>query len=424
MGILAAVTSFNIGTGAAGTTVAVSGLGFKPKVLKFFWSGRTTTGQGGATAHRGWGWAIDPTLFPSSAFHHWCDDHYDQDAVGTAITARSVRTDGCVTEADATSGMVGYADVQSWDSGGFTLEILDAFATDLRVTVLALGGTSLTHAEIGAFEDPGGAADINVVNLAGFRPDVTFATTYDTATLPIDAPDGFVRGTYGVATDSGEFGYADRSQDASGTGATNRWAGGGFLPVYTGTDTLGTRLDFVSHNSDGFSLTHADANLFVTRIAWLSIKGGRWTTGSMGTQADTTTDMAATCGFRPKAMMFISSGLTALAGTSTAVHCHWSVGLATGTATQHAHQYSSRDGNTTMFVQTAHYTDGIYTRVNPTNDALDGRAHVFSVSNSGFVCRMLDADPSAADIFWVAVGDPPAPVFRRPSTSQAALLRR
>src|SRR5947209_736339 len=55
--------AFNIGTGAVSSTVVTSGIGFQPKVVLFWWSGRTETVDttGGASISRGFGVGVSPT---------------------------------------------------------------------------------------------------------------------------------------------------------------------------------------------------------------------------------------------------------------------------------------------------------------------------------------------------------------------------
>jgi hypothetical protein len=432
MGILVHVGSFNITTAAAGNTVSVSGLPFKPKVIRFDWSGRTESvnAGGSASANRGWGWAIDPAIFSLSAHSNMCQSFFDTDGVGTSATNQSTRVDSCITEADA-STVVGYADVQSFDASGFTIEILDAFPTNLRVSYMALGGPDLTNAEIGVHTFTTGASNpftTQIQNVAGFRPSVAFFHALDVAegSLPITA--GIVRGTFGVSTSPSEqFVYADSARDATGTGTTNRYIRHGeCFAVYTNADTIGTRAELQSINSDGVTLNFLNfpSPSVTTQLFFVMIKGGSWKSGSVLTQTNTSTPISATgLPFSPKALTFVSAGTTENAAGTSAAHCLSSIGMATSTSNQLIQEYSSRDGNTNMFVQTFIRFDSIYVNVDVTADAIQGQMRLTSINKDGFSAIMDDADPSQSFVFYVAAGDID-PVFRRVSTSQASNLRR
>jgi hypothetical protein len=141
--------AFNIGTGGATTTVPVTGVGFQPKVLLFWWSGRTeSTDTAGAADHqRGFGFAVSTT--DRRAGCSWSED-----AVATAQSNSAHRDDAAICSTTGpTDAIDGLADLNSMDADGFTMIIDDAFATNLRIGFLALGGTTITNAATGMFNE-------------------------------------------------------------------------------------------------------------------------------------------------------------------------------------------------------------------------------------------------------------------------------
>jgi len=148
-GVKVASGSFNIGTGAPGSTTQVTGTGFQPKAVLFWWDGTNSQADivGGLLVHkRGFGVAVSTTdrraIFSQAidAADPTTTDagHHDAAAIGRLSNAGAI---------DA------LADLQSMDANGFTLVIDDDFPTDTRIHYLALGGSDLTNVASGMFTE-------------------------------------------------------------------------------------------------------------------------------------------------------------------------------------------------------------------------------------------------------------------------------
>jgi hypothetical protein len=402
MGLSSHVGSFNITTGALGSTVVVSGMSFQPKVVIFFWEGLTATSNGvRGTARRGIGAAVSASSF-------FCRSTFDTDAAGTAVAKAGNVTDACVGEINNAGTYVGKADLQSFNSDGFTLEITDAFVTDLLVSYIAYGGSSITNAEIGAFI-PSGTAPVNqtVNNTGNFQPNITFffySPTPADATLMIGA----------ATSSSAEAVMLTSANDAATSGATGSYCLAGECIAYhvslAATTSPTTRAEFVSHNASpgGFTinwLERGDAG----GVTYLSIKGGNWLVGDFLTQTDTTTAIAASgFGFAPKGVLFMSAGRAATAANAApSAHSEASIGAATSASARVCRQMASRNGNTAMFVHLAARTDCVYINSDPANAAytLEGLGDVQTFDSDGFTCIMDDADPTQSFVFYIAAGE-------------------
>lgn len=407
MALVSHTGAFNITTAAAGNTVAVTGVGFTPKAIIFWWSGRTESANAGgsATSLRGMGFAVSSASFCARASR-------DQDAVGTSVTNNGGRDDACILEL-AADAFAGWADLQSMDADGFTIEILDQFVTDLRVHYIAYGGSDITNAEIGRFTATGTAPVEQDVTNSGFQPNITFFLMGAGSDPPsVGAPAFF---SFGAATDaSHQAVVADRANDAASSGQTMSYCRAGECAVLVGGTfpQVVDRAEFVSHNADGFTVNWL-ARVGAERVNWLSIQGGQWVIGDALTQTDTTTAIAESgFGFAPQSLLLASACRAQdTAGSSTA-HAEWSVGAAVSTSNRRAQQTSSRNGNTNMFTQTFLRTDAVYINVDPTSDALEGLMDVQSFDSDGFTAIMDDADPSQAFFWYVAAGSAAGAVQR------------
>jgi len=89
--------SFNISTGVATTTQAITGVGFQPKAVVFWWSGNTsaTDAVTGQTALRGQGFAV-------SATDRRCQANYSGEALTTTRERVRFHADACIIEVNVT----------------------------------------------------------------------------------------------------------------------------------------------------------------------------------------------------------------------------------------------------------------------------------------------------------------------------------
>src|SRR5215207_5554384 len=111
MALSSAVGSLNTTTAAAGNTVAVGSLGFQPKVVLFWWNGRTDTvdAAGRGNHMRGFGVAV-------SATDRRCITSLSQDTPTSTLTNETQTNTACIainTTADAIDGLM---DLQSMDA--------------------------------------------------------------------------------------------------------------------------------------------------------------------------------------------------------------------------------------------------------------------------------------------------------------------
>jgi hypothetical protein len=409
MAVSAKVGAFNIGTGAATTTVAVTGVGFQPKALIFWWSGLTTTSTGDRATHlRGMGWATS-----SSNFGAVCSR--DEDAIGTAAADSGCRTDACIVE-QGDGAFVGWADLVSMDSDGFTLEIIDQFATDLYVTYLAIGGDSITNAECGVFTAVGTAPVNQTVNNSGnFTPSVTlFLSDGAIANAPVTRVDSNFM--FGAAVDSSsECVLWAGANDAGATMAAGSYVRAGeCIAMNTGNpaNSPDVRGEFVSHNASpgGFTVNWLE-RLTNARVLWCSIAGGDWAVGNLLTRTDTADITVSGLASQPAAMLFVSGNKAETTQDAAGgAHDEWSMGAATSTTERAVQHVASRNGNTDSFVFRTARTDAVYVNADPANASytLEGLMDLSAVTSDGFTCVMDDTDPSAMFAWYVAVGPAPA----------------
>jgi len=412
LGILAVALSAKVGafnTGTGTSNIVVSDVGFLPKAILFWWSGRTGTvdAQGRESHFQGFGAATATT-------ERWACTSNDIDAAAAQDASTAKTATGCLLSVSAAGAVDGKADLASLDSGGFTLSVSDAFPRDQRVHYLALGGADLTNAKAGEFGGNTGTPPYNeAITGVGFLPDLLlFAMGGDTATAGDVAAATFGAIGIGAARTTSERGViafasdeGSATMDTEGYGYTaechaigNSTAGGSII----------IRGTFVSMDSDGFTLQRLEQGTVRQRF-YLALKGGSYKVGNNVTSvtgAATVVDSG--FGFTPRFGFFFSACRATSTQDVGTAPWHMSVGGATGPTERGAQGTISRSGIADAVVGTAVEHDAVYvSQTDATPPAIDGLMDVQTFDSDGWTLVMDDGDGAARRYFYIAGGDAP-----------------
>lgn len=403
------VITFNIGTGAVGTTVTVTP-GFPTKLGLVFLAGRTDAADanGAADHSRSYGFFVGTTSGKGMA-------SASRDAIGTAdansfdplLSSRS-----CIVGQQLQPSVNGgHAFVQSITATQVVFEIAAVFPRDYRVTGVFLGGDDI-DGEIVQFTATG-TAPVNQEIATTNVPRVVFVIHHSATADNVFSADSKIGFGYAQGTGNQDtFAFAGASNEGSTSGVTESYLRDeDFIVGYAGAvGSITERAAYVGPtvtSGNGFTINWAARTSNIVCYALVLSGTFQSATGEFTTQTDTTTDMTGTTGFPPKAMLFVSHNKAKNSSGALSAHDKWSMGAATGTGEQHCQAMADRDANTDMFVSTAVEHDQIYVNMDEVNRTLQGAANLTAVSATGFTARMTDADPSAASVMWVALGDAP-----------------
>lgn len=401
MGFSAKVGSFNLGTGIATSTKSVSGVGFQPKVVLFWWSGRTEsvdTTNGSIDIKGGFGAMVSGTERGASAF-------YMDDANSISDTNGVIRNDACIATTSGALATDGLADFSSMDADGFTVIIDDAFSTDIRVSYLALGGTDLTNVTVNTFDIATSGASQNVTS-AGFQPDAVFLSGVSSAYNTVGNQISFYLGVAAGATPTNNL-TVFRSEDNSGNTQNKSYAlsGSSVGMIASGlTTTLDHEASVSAWLSNGFTLSVPNLPSFTTKNIYVALKGGSYYANELLTQTDTTTDIAKSgFGFTPSAAFFLSACRAESTAATASDGVDLSMGAFDSTSSRCA-QGVQEEHNTAVAEDAASLElDEVYTNIS-TADAVEGLMDIKSVDADGFTCIMDDADPSQSWVGFIAMG--------------------
>ncbi len=154
--------SFAVSTGAIGTQVTVSGIGFRPALLKFRWSGRTDmtdagpSNSGNDTEGRG---------FALENLKNYCWSKWSQQGADPYTAGSGIWNTSCIVRQTGVSTATGKLKVVAMTADGFTYEIQQVFANAIAVIGLAVSGIEVDAVEI---VEPG-ATGVQTYTTA-FRP--------------------------------------------------------------------------------------------------------------------------------------------------------------------------------------------------------------------------------------------------------------
>lgn len=406
------VGAFNTGTGTS--DVVVTDPGFQPKLIVFWWSGRTETTDtvGGTDLFRGFGWTIGTNAADN---HSVCGNQDDGNTLSDANSAHS--SSACILSVSFTNTIDGALALKSFDSNGFTLQVNDAFPRDSRIHYLALGG-DITNLATGE-EREGTTANFNTT-APGFQPDlVMFMTTNVSNAAPAAISSGGAMG-FGCATSSAaasQWAWAGTTEGAGiGTSDAASYCLQGecmaWLPS-TASTVVDGRCAFLSMDTNGFTIDFLEG-IGTRRWHWLAVKGGQYRVENLTTSLTLDADLVETgFGFTPTAALFVSHAKAASLSNNAQNNDELSFGAFSSLTNRGVQATTETDAATVMLCGNAVEHDCVYlslTQVDATT--VDGRCDIQSIDSDGFTLNQTTADPVASFVGYIAFGS--SPVTRNP----------
>lgn len=376
---------------------SVTGLGFQPKVIIFKVMG---FGGGGTNIHveHSFGWAISASQERSMCW-------YSQNGQSTSYARRGWSDTYCIhCYQVGTSATLSFAaNFVSMDSDGFTINIATAPPSGYRIEYLALGGSDITNLDEDRFDLTTSTSDQSVTGV-GFQPDFLLVmSTLGTTNSDFSSGDitngiGFASGTSNQATMSWSEDTGLSTTDANRYQRTDS-----VLALLDGPGTEDFRVSLKSFDSDGFTLQKDNAPPSNRRLHFLAIKGGEWYVSNFLSRTSTGSFSETGVGFQPKSMLLAS--FLNPASTSPQANCKNSFGMASSSSARNSSGFRIKDSASTTDNFMFQYSNNIYNDWNDTGTVREGYIDFTSFDTDGFTLNQQDADPTANQIIYFAVGD-------------------
>ena len=289
----------------------ITGVGFLPKVIIFWWTRQTSYGEL-AGISMGYGFATNYT----GAYQNRGVAFASNDAAVSSVAGRR-RSDAysIIILSSGTPALGAQANVTAYTNDGF---ILNWQTNEVRADIVhfvALGGSDLTAARTGSFDLATGTGTQDITGV-GFQPDfVMFLWTFTEAA---DTNAAHAEVGMGLAASSTKRG-AIVANSRNGRGTMDTWqqqrTDSCILlldPTSGGQDAIA---DFNQFLADGFRLSKSDGPATNTPIFYLALKGGEYDVGSFDSSTTSGNQDITGVGFQPKLALLVTQGRS----TSTSI---------------------------------------------------------------------------------------------------------
>ncbi len=385
--------SFSIN--AATGNQSITGLGFQPKIVLFFPSGRTSVGIG-AGSNMSFGAAISSTS-------RFAVTTNAQNAVVTTNTRRESKSVVCIMVNNPATGTganpLYEADFVSLDADGFTIDItVNPLSGNYRVGYIAMGGDDLTDVAIGndtAKTTTGTKATTGV----GFQPDAIILST-----ILATGTDGNLTSAgigFGASSGVGEDGASSvASRDGLPTSETRQWqeADACILAMASAAGNFEAHLD--SFDADGFTLDYVNAAFSAQQIFYIALKANvSIKVGSFNSRTSSGNFSEIGVGFQPSAGIFWSVLHPTQAGRDT-TDSKMSLGAVTDTNERAVIGWTDQDSVGTSNADNFFSDVLLYQNYDYAQTQL-GAIDFVSWDADGFTLDQTDADPTANEIIYI-----------------------
>src|SRR5574341_1114652 len=384
--------SFTKSTGGAPASQSITGVGFQPEAVIFFWTRQTSAGTL-AGIHSGYGFATGSSNERAIAIA-------SDDNANTSVTGMRQSQTKCIIILSAGTPTLGAeAELTSFDSDGFTINWTTNEAEADIIHYIAIGGTELTNSLASSFTATAGAGSQSVTGV-GFQPDFIMFLSIDSTTMDSNLAIG--KANIGFAKSSTARGAVGvLLEDAQGTSDTyvrqrNDRAITELADTNGGEDMLS---DFTSFDTDGFTINNSAAD--ATTVHYLALKGGRYMVGSFGksTGGAPVSQSVTGVGFKPTGLILTSKDLAT--NTGAVAEGRISFGASDGT-TEGATWFHDKDNLATVDANQRTSTDKI--AVHASQTTLNAEADLTSFDSDGFTLNWTTNNAVAEEIIYVAFG--------------------
>lgn len=395
----AAQVLFKKGTLTAQTSTGnqqITGVGFQPKALIFFYTTQTATGNSSASSGYGMG-------FTTGSSNSYAVATYSV-AAGTSDTARVSSESKAIIILSGVSTIGGAATLVSFDSNGFTLNWTTAAAAAYIIHYVALGGSGITNALASTFSLANSTGDQSVTGI-GFQPDFLLFLSIgsNSASETIDANDLFSVGF--ASSSSYQAGLSLHSRDAQATSDTcsvQRTDNSIVLagPAGTACPTIDALASLKSFDSNGFTITRNDAPSATVKVHYLALKGGYYKVGYFNSPTVSGSQSISDVGFAPDGLILTSFALAA--STSAQNNYYFGFGSSDGTMSGRISRADiDGDNNPDPDVSTnTSQVFGAYTA----NGTVGLVASLTSFDSTGFTLNWTSVQSTNRQILYWAIG--------------------
>lgn len=325
------------------------------------------------------------------------------DNVGTTDTARAASaTNNIVLKNSASNAVLCQGFIKAMQADGFEITWSVNNTSAYIIHYLAIGGTDVTDSKVGGFTTVNSLGEQSIAGV-GFEPDIVFIvgtlnSGSDSNTIPAFgvAVSATKRGAITTRSETGEA-----VARASTRQATNRFG----MLVNSGSGDIIEDFDFVSMDSDGFTIDVTDPAGFAWQ--YLAIKGGQYSVGAITSPATGGNQETSGVGFEPKGLMLF--GRSEVAGNTTSSNdLNITIGATDGTDEGLVAIIDDHAVTVTESAQ-RNITTKLVSSMNDANatgssTVIDEEGTLVSLDSDGFTINWTKVDATAREWIYIAFG--------------------
>ncbi|HLE34796.1 MAG TPA: hypothetical protein VI698_02795, partial [Nitrososphaerales archaeon] len=300
------------------------------------------------------------------------------------------------------------AKLAEFHGDGFAINWTKNSPVNSTINYLALGGVDLTDVKVGSFKANNVTGE-QIVSDVGFEPDFLMFMHAHRATEAGKAPHAYM--SYGFAKSSTErAAIAVTSVDAEPVSDTHRLqrTDRAILSLAPGSGTIDAEADFVSMNSDGFSIDWIDPPKNKDPVYYLALRGGNYDVGSFDSPIIEVPQSITGVGFEPKGVLLTSYGRSASLSVQNDNRISLGVAHASGDGNEQAIWTVDRDtADTTITARSSVTTQVIRFATENTNGTasiIRVEADLQSFDPDGFTVNWTENDFISKQIIYVVFG--------------------
>lgn len=377
---------------------AVTGAGFTPKALILFATYQSAEGFG---AHY-----VASIGFCNGTVNRCQACAYEDNVVTSNTWNRRSNTKVIVLLNENTGALRAQADIDSLDSDGFTLDWTTNDAVAVIIHYVALGGDDLTNVNIGTFQIGTDTGNLAVTGV-GFQPDFVMFMGSQGTNIDISDAGGGIQVGFAIST-SKRGAFSHDSVDAVNPSDTNRWQMTNRCIIklrgnFGGGQQSGIA-DFVSFDSDGFTINRLTGWGFDGAIWYMALAGGEYDVGSL-TQPTSTGNQTTTLAIRPRGVLLMS--VQAVASASLAANNKLSFGGGSSGTSRGC--IAAGDDAAVSPTQADMDTETDRIIVMNSQQVVDADADLDSLGAGSFTLNWTTADATEREVIFVAFGEPLQP---------------
>lgn len=372
---------------------AITGVGFQPKAILFYFTLKTADGS-----------AVDYAIgigMAASSTERAAISASSDDALATSNCQRTTDNADCIRFVNFATTTILEAEFKTFDADGFTLTWATVTA-GVDIHYLALGGADITNAFVGTFNAKTGTGDQALTGV-GFKPDVALFLQEEIA--GDDSSNPHISFGMGAAVSSTKrwSNYVDSEDNATTSDTYRTQVTDKCITIRRSTSgsDRGTA-DFKTFDSDGLTLDWTTAATVASRIHFLALKGGQYDVGSFNQATSTGNQGVTGVGFEPKGTLFTT--VNAATNASTQAENHFSLGVGISSTERRCIWSGDDDAVTTTITDQDSDQTKCFKCMTPGTPTTDTEADYVSNDADGFTIDNVTAHATSREILYLAFG--------------------